>query len=1154
MPLSSFEISQMNAAFQGAAMGQMNHAAMIGSNASLAHSAVGRGINTGSAIGGPMAMAGLSLAGLDPISLGLRAGMGASGMGMGLAGAGAVGLGAAGLAGAGLMGVQYAAGQMVQGAQQQQQLGQQLNSTFRFPNQIGTTGFTRGGVGDIGSMMRQMTTQQGGMGEMVGFEELGRLASNMGRMGMTQGVRDAKEFSTKFREMIKSVKEIATSMGTSLEEAQQVMVAMRGSGIFGAQSASTMSQRVRSSAFAGGMATSEVTGMMQVGSQISRMVGGRGAAGARGGLETITNIGVAQQMGIMSEEDIYNATGLTGAEGRRALATNQMQTSAQFLRGDLGRRFLASVAGKNGKLDSGSVEEMMSGVGTGRTMSMAHSNLNKVGRANFIRNEGKLRGAALEQFGGLAPMIAMKGWLEERGMDVNEDSDRAMIFMQRKLGMGNDEAEMMLRQVRELPNIMRQRKASGEDDQFFQSRQRRLSQTGVEGIKRKFEKARADINASLQQVGADFSEGMEAAVEDTLNRITGTKAEEIRRDVTGGFRAAMGGGSMGAGAASSIFGLGGGSLATRGALGGGGSFLSGYKSKATGQNDLSTFNTANGGMFGAGTDADRFSKAGFGFTGGSLSEHLQTVSGISSAFKTGGEGVTGMEGLQKFGAANRGAFTKAFATGDIGGGFGGLAAFGKMLGGLSGGGDIAKRFAGAGRVEQARMMAAMTGNSGARVTGVAEQFQAPELLGQYGASGFSSESASALSLGRAFHGGQVNHGDEELTGKELMSDEFTGILKSVFSGNQETRDAGMADLHNKLKEEKDKLKNLGFFASKSGSQQRIQALQGAVYASELGALKASGASEEEIQAKAKQLARQYGDESPEAVMRKAAAVQARGAVNEMTARNQALERFGGRAREGIDALRKGGLVTGTGDDVHLDASTMTGIQGAGEGSAGRRVLQAMFAEQKNLASGGVGATEDAKNLAASRIGSLSAERRDALAGMSVSQMRELAQGLQGTAGTGDIRGELMRVAGSGERLQKGGARSAISDLGISMSKDEVSAMLKKGGTGALAQEVAGRLGGGDNKDLIKDLESMLKSVTGKKGVEGALKLDALLDSDEVKKMRQKLKEDSDKADPNKNLEKMGSMAEYMTGAFKSQMTQQTIALNAMAKIEPDGPK
>lgn len=1118
-------------------MGRMQHAAMIGSNASMADSLVGGGINTASAIGSPLAMGGLAMAGLDPVSLGLRAGMGASGMGMGMAGAGAIGLGAAGLAGAGLMGIQYAGSQMVQGAQQQQQLSQQLNSTFRFQNNIGTTGFTRGGVGDIGTMMRQMTTEQGGAGQMVGFEELGRLASNMGRMGMGQGVRDAKDFSDKFREMIKSVKEIAEQMGTSLEEAQKMMSAMRGSGIFGGANASMVSQRIRSGSVAGGLATSELTGMMQVGSQISRMVGGRGRAGAMGGLESITNIGVAQQLGIISEEDIYNATGLTGAEGRRAMATQQMQQSARFLRGGLGRRFLAAVAGQNGELDDASVEEMMSGAGTGRTMSMAHRNLGRVGRANFIRNEGRLRGAALERFGGLAPMIAMKGWLEQRGIDVNEDQDRAMVFMQRRLGMGNDESEMMLRQVRELPRILRQRQTAGEDDAFMRKEQMRRSQVGLEGVKRKFEKARADVQATLQQVGADFSESMGNMVEETINRMTDTRVRRIRQDVAGGFRAAMGGGALGSEAAASMFGLGGGSLASGAAIGGGSSrgraLLGDFMSTAKGPGDIETFQS---------TDAERFSEAGFGFSGGDLQAHLRTVRGISSAFSSGGEGISGFDDIQALGKANRRAFTTAMGSER---GFARLDKFGEFLGGLSGGGGLARRFSGAGREEQAQIMAAFSGRGGAGVRSEAGRFRAPQLLGQYGFGGFRSQGQSARELGRSFAGGNVitNMLSEDI-GQQLQSKEFTGILQSVFSRDASRRDAAISSVQEQLADEKDKLDQMGFFApGKDESRARIKALQGTVAAAELAELRASGASDEEIAERAQALGTRFGV-SREDVLDMANAVQGQGQVNEMQARRQAVERFGGRARESIDALRKGGLVTGTGENLRLSKAAAGKVSGAGQ-----RVLQAMLAEKSNLAGVGVGSDDAAKEAALGRMGGLAQSRRDALGGMSVTQMRELAGSLRGTAGTSEIRGDLLRTAGLGERLQKGGARSAIGALGINMGKGEVQDLLASGGVDALTQDVVSRMGegAGDNKQLVSQLKDMLQSVVQGKGVQGAVKLDSLLGNEEVQNLLKKLKTEAERTDPNKNLEKMGQMAEYITGVFKTNISEQTKALGQIAE-------
>jgi hypothetical protein len=192
----------------------------------------------------------------------------------------------------------------------------------------------------------------------------------------------------------------------------------------------------------------------------------------------------------------------------------------------------------------------------------------------------------------------------------------------------------------------------------------------------------------------------------------------------------------------------------------------------------------------------------------------------------------------------------------------------------------------------------------------------------------------------------------------------------------------------------------------------------------------------------------------------------------------------------------------------------------------------MFAEQSNLAGAGVGSTPEEKMAAFEKARGLAGDTRGALGDMSVAQMRELAGGLRGIEGTGEMREQLFRTAGLGERLQKGGARSAIGALGVSMSKEDVSAFLKKGGTEGLAREVAGQLGGGENKDLIQDLKSMLEDVTGKKGVKGAIKLDSLLGNEEVQKMLQKIQSEKDKTDPNKNLEKIATSMDAMVTQSK----------------------
>lgn len=1118
MALSSSDISQMNAQYQGAMMQQQQQASMIGANMPMADSIVGGGMNRAAAIGGPMASLGLGLAGLDPISMGLRGGM--AGARFGAMGAIGGGLAGAGVAMGGAMAVGYGVNQMFSGAQQQQGFNSTMNSTFRFANQYGGQGFNRGELGNIGGMMRNMSTEQGSMGQMVGFEELGRLASNMGRMGMAQGVRDAKDFSDKFREMVKTVKQIAESMGTSLEEAQKMMGAMKNSGVFGQNQAAQFASRVRQGAVAGGMATSELTGMMQVGSQISRMVGGRGRAGAAGGLETITNIGVAQQMGLISEEDIYNTTGLTGAEGRRAMATRQMEQSAQFLRGSLGRRFLASVAGKNGQLDEGSVNEYMAGgVGTDRTTAMYQRNLSKVGRADFIRNEGKLRGAALEKFGGLAPMVAMKGWLEERGMNVNEDNDRAMIFMQRQLGMGNDEAEMMLKQVRDLPQLLNQRRNAGEDDDYMRRIQERRSHTGLEGIQHKFDKAKAEVDKVLQQVGADFYTSMSDAVDGFINRLTDTYVKETRADVAGAFRTMMGGGAMGAEAGSSTFGL-------------GKSFKSSMMFGSLLKGGRSTMDTFNEG------DSERYAKAGFGYSGDAagLMGHMGKVSQIMGAMKGGGRGLQDYSEVQMLGAGAKDAFSKALMGEGMAGtkGMDRLAGFGKFLSGQAGLEGLSQRFEAAGDVEKAQILAAFSGKGGAD-RDQSGAFSDPGMRGVYGTSNMRSIGEGADAVGSAFGfkgrrsmmNGGASTKDTEV-GKFLLSEGGRDLMGKMLSDNEGVRAAAKESVEKEVISLQDK-------EDRSGPEEaRLRGLKGMLLSQKLTEMEVNGASPEQLDAEAERLGKEQGLSLAE-VKSQVSTINALAERNRLNAQGEAGERYGARARADLAGLSKSGLVSGEGGNLTLNAAAADKLGG---GSAGKAFLSAMVEKQKAMAKMGPGAPNGELMDQANAAGALMTQN---LAGMSVAEQRRLAGGLSGVDGAEEAAGVVGLTASASGQLESAGKRkqglsAAAGMLGANISQEELTRLVKDGGLGAAAKAIAGRIGDGSlgkNAAFLKDLEGSLGSVQeGKFGAAGA-SMAPLLGNETVSKARVQAASESD---PNYHLKGIKGDTETMAKAMGSMVT------------------
>ncbi len=589
MPLSSIEAAQQIGAFAQQTMGNMQYAGMIGMGARgfgmmpfgmQSDSMMGGVANRAYSMGAPMMQGAMGLMGLDPFSLGMRAAGGVWGAGGGVLGAGMAGIGAMGLGAGAMAGAGWAGNQMYTGMQQQQHLNQMLRSNFQFMGAGGHQGFDRSQMASIGGAMRGMTHQFGPGGEVTGFSELTSLAANMGKMGMGQGIRDAQEFSRKFKEMLTTLKGVATELGTTLSGAQEFLASQKSSGIFRTADQLRFSSQARNTALAGNMALSEVTSMANIGSQISRSVGGLGTSGAFGGMRAIGQVGSAVQTGALSEEDIYNTTGLTGAEGRQALAASQMQQTARFLKTSKGRYFLASVAGANGRLDEGSVANWMAGgMSVGDTKSQAHANLGRIGRANFIRNEGRLRGSVMERFGGLAPALALSQWASGKGIDINEMDDRSMLFAQRQLGMGRDEMDTAVKMAQNLPEILRQQRLTGQDDEYMQrSAQQRRGQ-GIEGLKRRLDQVREGIQGKLQQVGSDLFTSGTDMIEQWWNRLTGTYEKRVSGDIDQLMQSARMGGRGGAALSTAVGGTGlvgagmsmfqGATDAARGRIGGG---------------------------------------------------------------------------------------------------------------------------------------------------------------------------------------------------------------------------------------------------------------------------------------------------------------------------------------------------------------------------------------------------------------------------------------------------------------------------------------------------------------------------------------------------------------------------------------------------------
>lgn len=1215
MPLSSAEIAQLNGAFSQQNMMRMQYSGMISPEynfGGINHRAgqeglAARGLNTGMALGAPAASLGLGLMGLDPISMGMRAGGTAMGGGFGMAGGAMAGMAVGGGAMLGMAGVSYMANQVSAGMQQTQQFNNSMRGSYSFFNPHSDTGrgFSGGDIRGIGDNIRTMAGSHigGGMGGDMnqfqsgpGFNELGRLAANMGRMGLADGVRNAKEFNEKFRDMIKTVTTIATEMGTTLEEAQKAMASMKGSGIFKNQGG--VSGAIRNASIAGGLATTEVTGMMNVGSQIGRMYGGTGRQGAMGGINAISQVGSAVQVGALSEEDIYNATGQTGAEGRRAMASQQLMQTGEFLKSGKGRYLLASLAGKNGNLDSDSVANFMSGgMSVDDTRGAAHKNLAKVGRANFIRNEGRLRGSVMEEFGGLAPAMAMMGWAQGKGIDINSMGDREMLFMQRQMGMGRDEADSLVKMARMMPELLQSLRNAKEDDAGMQEHLLRAQGSGIEGIKRKLEAARDNVNNEMQKAGQAILNSATDAIASWGNRLADTYEEHSIEGIRETQRTAMMGGKQGRAAMNDLFGSG-------KAFGGGAGIGLGQHA------DIGQVAYRN-------HQQDMQFAARIATTGSMDSNALKLVNENSSVLKRAyAESSGGVDALSGLGGDDRVAgFKRKFGTGT---------ALGRHFRSLDQRGQVAF-------LQQAE------GVIGIQNGRMSESYETPGLPGLVGGSGARTEAERQEAVGRQLLGLKSVNGAEgtggtlghktlgKYNGEASFFGEYDGKLKipdwmpGFLGGGKEYKFGGQAKAARAAGAIFDSadMRKVSFdvLSGAEGAQDRMYSMiseirGGAVKdqrelsldenakISGLGAIQiaadvnklisAKGGAEKLsetdwdslIEKRKQQVASVHGD--PNTVTKQSIKDLA-GSVGTMAEQqrreitNKVTEQIGKSSRSTAESLQIGGiarLVNDKIDTTGLSADSAGYLKklAAQSGASTEHLELTDSARKKLMASGGKGALQAAQHaLAADTIGlqlasattdaqkvglgkrydSAEGDLYDEMSNLDVKGLKAFGASRMGTREGGLATEMLMRGQSLEAGKRKGGAAGAIgAQLGLHFSAEDL-AGLKGMNASQAAAVLSKQLGVSDDKGFTTELESAI-TATSKKG--GGIRGGAILARAEEQASaatKEKLKESTkgEESADNKIIQKLTDGNRFLEAIVNSsKVTQQALAdINAKTK-------
>ena len=256
---------------------------------------------------------------IDPIAGGM-AGFGRMGMlGAGLGAMPALAVG--GLA-------SQAVSSFVGGGQQQMMIGSQLSQFGHMnPSSRSGAGFSRDDAQAIGNQIRSLSNVPE---LMTSVQELTALIPKLKGMGVMSGVRDATEFNQRFKEAVKTVRDMSKVLGTTMEEASEFFAHSRSVGFLGKSDQLKNALNARYSEATTGMSSGQFMQMQRAGADMGTSMGiGRGRS-----TKAVTNIAQTLHAGLesgqISEEVLSNLTGLEGPEAIRASAEQLTGLTAQL--------------------------------------------------------------------------------------------------------------------------------------------------------------------------------------------------------------------------------------------------------------------------------------------------------------------------------------------------------------------------------------------------------------------------------------------------------------------------------------------------------------------------------------------------------------------------------------------------------------------------------------------------------------------------------------------------------------------------------------------------------------------------------------------------------------------------------------------------------
>jgi len=428
-------------------------------------------------------------------------------------------------------------GNMYEGAQEQQAIQSTLGRNFQFINGGSRTGrgFSRQDTKSISDFVREM---QSVPELMTSMNELNQIMQKVSQMGVMGGVRSAQEFQKRFKDTVSTLKDVSKIMATTMEDAGKFFEEARRSGIYNPSMIRQNAMQRQFTAGMTGMSQDQVGALQFAGSQISFGYGGTRGSGAQSALRSARQIGMANELGILSNERIEELTGMGGAAGISSMATSLTDASQRMAVGGLGTAMSIALAqqDKSGKftgaLDESLVQKVrMGGISKNELLSMARRKTSsRASKMSFKANEGMLRSEMASQVG--AEGIAMELGDVLGGAGFN-NPDALNIVMQ-KYGVDERQAKIITELGQRMPEIQRELGSRGQTEGRRIAEQSYMKENlSNEAIKRKiYKRLENTFSEPFKHIGANISNAVSSYVDNFMDTLVDRYSVNVSKEVS----------------------------------------------------------------------------------------------------------------------------------------------------------------------------------------------------------------------------------------------------------------------------------------------------------------------------------------------------------------------------------------------------------------------------------------------------------------------------------------------------------------------------------------------------------------------------------------------------------------------------------------------